>query len=184
MSHQFTRIMASLTICRDWHFGCVHAHMDSCWHAAHVLLVCLGAAYMLKHCSNLSSHSLFMVCIRLQVTEKVARIGFVAGTIPSDKVMPFERLLFRATRGNMYLRDASVGKVKDPITAESVDKHVFVIFFAGDRARFKVMKVGHVYKCVCMLLRAVACGKGCSVLYSDGSASSGCWASLHTWGFQ
>lgn len=75
------------------------------------------------------------------VQEKVARIGFVAGTIASEKVMAFERLLFRATRGNMYLRETSVGKVKDPITGDNIDKHVFVIFFAGDRARFKVMKV-------------------------------------------
>lgn len=64
--------------------------------------------------------------------DKVSRVGFVAGTIPSEKVMSFERLLFRATRGNMYLREASVGKVKDPATGDTMDKHVFVIFFAGD----------------------------------------------------
>ncbi|GFR51127.1 hypothetical protein Agub_g13480 [Astrephomene gubernaculifera] len=73
--------------------------------------------------------------------EKVSRIGFVAGTIPADKVNGFERLLFRATRGNMYLRQGSVGRVKDPITNETVNKHVFVIFFAGDRSKIKIMKI-------------------------------------------
>ncbi|PNW78309.1 hypothetical protein CHLRE_09g402500v5 [Chlamydomonas reinhardtii] len=73
--------------------------------------------------------------------DKVSRIGFVAGTIPADKVMGFERLLFRATRGNMFLRQGSVGEVKDPITNETVSKHVFVIFFAGDRSRTKIMKI-------------------------------------------
>ena len=76
-----------------------------------------------------------------QGQDKVSRIGFVAGTIPADKVMGFERLLFRATRGNMFLRQGSVGEVKDPITNETVSKHVFVIFFAGDRSRTKIMKV-------------------------------------------
>ncbi|KAG2486272.1 hypothetical protein HYH03_015096 [Edaphochlamys debaryana] len=79
--------------------------------------------------------------LELGVQEKVARVGFVAGTIPQEKVNAFERLLFRATRGNMYLRQGSVGEVKDPITNESVSKHVFVIFFAGDRSRIKIMKI-------------------------------------------
>ncbi|PNH05344.1 Vacuolar proton ATPase a3 [Tetrabaena socialis] len=79
--------------------------------------------------------------LEMAVQDKVARIGFVAGTIPTDKVNGFERLLFRATRGNMYLRQGSVGEVKDPVSNESVGKHVFVIFFAGDRSRIKIMKI-------------------------------------------
>ena len=53
----------------------------------------------------------------------------------------FERLLFRATRGNMYLRHATVGTVVDPITGEKQEKAVFVVFFAGERARTKILKV-------------------------------------------
>lgn len=69
------------------------------------------------------------------------RLGFVAGTIPLDKQFAFERLLFRATRGNMYVRFAPVGAVTDPSTGERADKSVFVVFFSGERARAKMLKV-------------------------------------------
>lgn len=69
------------------------------------------------------------------------RLGFVAGTIATDKLFAFERLLFRATRGNMFLKAVPVGSVSDPATAEKVDKSVFVVFFSGERARSKMLKV-------------------------------------------
>lgn len=72
------------------------------------------------------------------------RLGFVAGLIPQEKLNGFERLLFRATRGNMFLRQTPVGSVKDPATGEQIEKHVFVVFYAGERARTKVLKVGRV----------------------------------------
>ena len=64
----------------------------------------------------------------------------MAGTILEDKLNAFERLLFRATRGNMFLKNASVGSVVDPTTTEKVEKAVFVVFFAGERARSKILK--------------------------------------------
>lgn len=77
----------------------------------------------------------------LQADTKVGRLGFVAGLIQQDKVMNFERLLYRATRGNMFLKQAAVGKVQDPATGEHQEKHVFVVFFSGERARTKVLKI-------------------------------------------
>ena len=41
----------------------------------------------------------------------MSRVGFVAGTLASDKVPAFERLLFRATRGNVFLRQVGVGSI-------------------------------------------------------------------------
>lgn len=35
---------------------------------------------------------------------KSVRLGYVSGLISADRVLAFERLLFRATRGNMYLK--------------------------------------------------------------------------------
>jgi len=72
------------------------------------------------------------------------RLGFVAGVIAQEKLTPFERLLFRATRGNMFLKNSSVGAVLDPTTSEKQEKAVFVVFFAGDRARTKILKVSTV----------------------------------------
>lgn len=42
----------------------------------------------------------------------------------------------------MFLRQTPVGSVKDPATGEQQEKHVFVVFYAGERARTKVLKVG------------------------------------------
>lgn len=57
------------------------------------------------------------------------------------QVLSFERLLFRATRGNMFLKHSAVGAVSDPITGEKQEKEVFIVFFAGERARTKILKV-------------------------------------------
>ena len=69
------------------------------------------------------------------------RLGFVAGTVPDARRAAFERLLFRATRGNLLYRDAPVGVVADPATGEEAAKSVFVVFFAGERARTKALKI-------------------------------------------
>ncbi|CAI5481064.1 unnamed protein product [Closterium sp. Yama58-4] len=70
------------------------------------------------------------------------RLGFVTGLVPLSKVLTFERLLFRATRGNMFLKQEVVDEpVLDPATGEEVEKVVFVVFFSGDRARTKIMRI-------------------------------------------
>ncbi|KAI8468064.1 MAG: V-type ATPase, V0 complex, 116kDa subunit family [Monoraphidium minutum] len=81
----------------------------------------------------------------LPVENKAGRLGFVAGLIAQDKINGFERLLFRATRGNMFLRRSAVGSVKDPATGEGVEKAVFVVFYAGERARQKILKICEAY---------------------------------------
>jgi V-type H+-transporting ATPase subunit a len=44
----------------------------------------------------------------------------------------------------MFLRTTPVGAVKDPASGEQVEKSVFVVFYSGDRAKAKIMKVrGH-----------------------------------------
>lgn len=47
----------------------------------------------------------------------------------------------------MFLRQTPVGSVKDPATGEQQEKHVFVVFYAGERARTKVLKVRVVILC-------------------------------------
>ncbi|CAI5534727.1 unnamed protein product [Closterium sp. Naga37s-1] len=77
------------------------------------------------------------------------RLGFVTGLVPLSKVLTFERLLFRATRGNMFLKQEVVDEpVLDPATGEQVEKVVFVVekvvfvvFFSGERARTKIMRI-------------------------------------------
>jgi len=69
------------------------------------------------------------------------RLGFIAGLVQHAKIASFERILFRAMRGNMFLRHQEVGLVMDPAVCEKQNKSVFVIFFSGERSRAKILKI-------------------------------------------
>ncbi|KAE8692971.1 hypothetical protein F3Y22_tig00110819pilonHSYRG00083 [Hibiscus syriacus] len=57
-------------------------------------------------------------------------LRFISGIICKSKALRFERILFRATRGNMLFNQAPVGEeIMDPLSAEKVEKTVFVVFF-------------------------------------------------------
>ena len=80
--------------------------------------------------------------IEMQPDPKAVRLGFITGVLLTNKTASFERVLFRATRGNMFLKQSPIeGKVEDPSTGEKVEKTVYVVFFAGERARAKILKI-------------------------------------------
>ncbi|KAK9077339.1 hypothetical protein SSX86_005676 [Deinandra increscens subsp. villosa] len=73
---------------------------------------------------------------------KQVKLGFLTGLVPKGRSMAFERILFRATRGNVFLRQSSVDEaVIDPSSGEKVEKNVFVVFFSGERAKSKILKI-------------------------------------------
>ncbi|KAG1362468.1 V-type proton ATPase subunit a3 [Cocos nucifera] len=73
---------------------------------------------------------------------KQVKLGFVSGLVPKEKSMAFERILFRATRGNMYLKQVAVDDpVTDPVSGEKVAKNVFVVFYSGERTKTKILKI-------------------------------------------
>ena len=58
------------------------------------------------------------------------QLGFVAGVILRERLPAFERMLWRACRGNVFLRQAEIeDALEDPSNADEVLKSVFVIFF-------------------------------------------------------
>ncbi|KAK4342494.1 hypothetical protein RND71_038310 [Anisodus tanguticus] len=72
---------------------------------------------------------------------KQVKLGFVSGLVAREKSMAFERFLFRATRGNVFLKQVVVeNPVTDPLSGSEVEKNVFVIFFSGERAKNKILK--------------------------------------------
>lgn len=74
--------------------------------------------------------------------EVQSRLGYVAGVISRARLASFERVVFRATRGNMYLRHADISQqVRDPHSGELVYKSVFIIFFSGQRSLDRVLKI-------------------------------------------
>ncbi|GMI83579.1 vacuolar proton ATPase A3 [Hibiscus trionum] len=73
---------------------------------------------------------------------KQVKLGFITGLVPREKSMAFERILFRATRGNVLLKQVPAeDPVTDPVSGEKVEKNVFVVFYSGERAKNKILKI-------------------------------------------
>ncbi|GAA0145534.1 ATP synthase [Lithospermum erythrorhizon] len=73
---------------------------------------------------------------------KQIKLGVISGLVAKEKSITFERILFRATRGNVYIKQVAVeDSVTDPITGDKVEKNVFVVFYSGERAKSKIVKI-------------------------------------------
>ncbi|XP_063376956.1 V-type proton ATPase 116 kDa subunit a 1-like isoform X1 [Cydia fagiglandana] len=67
---------------------------------------------------------------------------FVAGVILRERIPAFERMLWRACRGNVFLRQAEIDSpLEDPSSSDQVYKSVFIIFFQGDQLKTRVKKI-------------------------------------------
>ncbi|XP_013187386.2 V-type proton ATPase 116 kDa subunit a 1 isoform X1 [Amyelois transitella] len=67
---------------------------------------------------------------------------FVAGVILRERIPAFERMLWRACRGNVFLRQAEIDMpLEDPSSSDNVYKSVFIIFFQGDQLKTRVKKI-------------------------------------------
>lgn len=70
------------------------------------------------------------------------QLGFVAGVILRERIPSFERMLWRACRGNVFLRQTEIDSaLEDPSTGDKVLKSVFIIFFQGDQLKTRVKKI-------------------------------------------
>ncbi|KAJ0084266.1 hypothetical protein Patl1_30782 [Pistacia atlantica] len=77
-------------------------------------------------------------------------LRFISGIICKSKILRFERMLFRATRGNMLFNQAPADEeIVDPLTAEMVEKTIFVVFFSGEQARTKILKICEAFGANC-----------------------------------
>ncbi|KOB71505.1 V-type proton ATPase subunit a [Operophtera brumata] len=70
------------------------------------------------------------------------QLGFVAGVILRERIPAFERMLWRACRGNVFLRQSEIDTpLEDPSSSDQVYKSVFIIFFQGDQLKTRVKKI-------------------------------------------
>ncbi|XP_028775821.1 V-type proton ATPase subunit a1 isoform X2 [Neltuma alba] len=77
-------------------------------------------------------------------------LRFISGIVCKPKVLRFERMLFRATRGNMLFNQAPADEqIMDPVSTEMVEKTVFVVFFSGEQARTKILKICEAFGANC-----------------------------------
>lgn len=66
----------------------------------------------------------------------------MTGVVSRDRLLNFETMLWRATRGNVFVRHADVDEnLEDPVTGQPTNKVVFIIFFQGEHLRTKITKI-------------------------------------------
>ncbi|KAL9171130.1 hypothetical protein ABFS82_04G189700 [Erythranthe guttata] len=77
-------------------------------------------------------------------------VRFISGVICKSKILRFERMLFRTTRGNMLFNQASADdQILDPASNEMVEKTVFVVFFSSEQVRIKILKICEAFGANC-----------------------------------
>jgi len=58
------------------------------------------------------------------------KFSYITGVVATDERNSFERIIFRSTRGNCFVRFATIAKpIVDPYSTMEVEKSVFIIFY-------------------------------------------------------
>ncbi|XP_067672802.1 V-type proton ATPase 116 kDa subunit a1-like isoform X3 [Haliotis asinina] len=79
--------------------------------------------------------------------QQSVQLGFLAGCIRREKLPAFERMLWFACRGNVFLRYEEIQQpMEDPVTGDPVFKSVFIIFFQGEQLKSRVKKICEGFK--------------------------------------
>uniref|UniRef100_A0A914CUR7 V-type proton ATPase subunit a n=1 Tax=Acrobeloides nanus TaxID=290746 RepID=A0A914CUR7_9BILA len=70
------------------------------------------------------------------------RLNFVNGVIKRERLLVFERVLWRACYGKVFLRQAEISEsIAEAATESRENKSVFIIFFQGDQLKTRVKKI-------------------------------------------
>jgi len=69
------------------------------------------------------------------------KFGSLSGVVLRSDFHNLEKMLFRVTRGNLFMKAAEIAEdVKDPVTREFTKKNVFIVFYQGDKLKTKIEK--------------------------------------------
>lgn len=70
------------------------------------------------------------------------RFSSITGVVATEEKARFERMIFRATRGNCYVRFAPIKQpITDPETGQMVEKCVFIVFYKSLSIETKLKKI-------------------------------------------
>jgi len=70
------------------------------------------------------------------------QLNICAGVIDRARVLGFEKMLWRVSKGNVYVKFSDVEEeIKDPKTGDILYKAVFIIFYQGESLRSRVKKI-------------------------------------------
>mmetsp|Transcript_8545 Transcript_8545/g.21583 ORF Transcript_8545/g.21583 Transcript_8545/m.21583 type:complete len:819 (-) Transcript_8545:19-2475(-) len=68
--------------------------------------------------------------------------GFLTGVLLREKVESFQRVMWRAMRGNLVMRTSDIEQpLKDPQNGQMVEKTVFIVFFQGRHSQARIKKI-------------------------------------------
>mmetsp|Transcript_8148 Transcript_8148/g.9304 ORF Transcript_8148/g.9304 Transcript_8148/m.9304 type:complete len:769 (-) Transcript_8148:429-2735(-) len=74
--------------------------------------------------------------------DKDMRFSSITGVVPTEDKGRFERMIFRSTRGNCYVRFAPIHQpITDPRSGKLLEKCVFIIFYKSQTIEFKIKKI-------------------------------------------
>jgi len=66
----------------------------------------------------------------------------MCGVIPTDKIIAFERLLFRVSRGNAFAQFYEIPQlIEDPSTGDRMKKHVFAVTYMGEQLSRRISRI-------------------------------------------
>lgn len=70
------------------------------------------------------------------------RFSSITGVVSTEEKARFERMIFRATRGNCFVRFAPIKQpITDPETGELLEKSVFIVFYKSLSIETKLKKI-------------------------------------------
>ncbi|GAB0092176.1 V-type proton ATPase subunit a [Sergentomyia squamirostris] len=74
--------------------------------------------------------------------ESTGQLGFIAGVIQRDKFPGFERMLWRISHGNVFLRQTELmDHQEDPSDENLLDRSVFVAFYQGEQLKTRINRI-------------------------------------------
>jgi len=70
------------------------------------------------------------------------RFSSITGVVSTEERTNFERMIWRATRGNCFIRFAPIKQpITDPETRQLMEKSVFIIFYKSESIEIKLKKI-------------------------------------------
>lgn len=70
------------------------------------------------------------------------RFSSITGVVSTEEKIRFERMIFRATRGNCYIRFAPIKQpITDPESGMLIEKSVFIIFYKSESIESKLKRI-------------------------------------------
>lgn len=80
--------------------------------------------------------------VRTEGRDLDMRFSSITGVVSTDEKLRFERMIFRATRGNCFVRFAAIQQpIADPNTGDLVEKSVFIVFYKSVAIENKLKKI-------------------------------------------